>query len=68
VLYAKRRQRSHRRHFGMRIVCSACATKLDWGRGAYRSPEARLKWFLMMIGLLLLFLAGLFAMARVFER
>jgi hypothetical protein len=68
VLYAKRRQRSHRRHFGMRIVCAACAAKLDWGRGAYRSPELRLKWLLLMVGLLLLFLAGLVAAARVFER
>jgi hypothetical protein len=68
VLYAKRRQRSHRRHFGMRIVCAACVAKLDWGRGAYRSPEARLKWFLTMVGLTLLFLAGLVAVARTFLR
>lgn len=68
TLYAKRRQRSHRRHFGMRIVCSACAAKLDWGRGAYRSTEARLRWFLMIVGLLLLFLAGLVASIRVFFR
>lgn len=68
VLYAKRRQRSHRRHYGMRIVCSACAAKLDRGRGAYRSTEARLRWFLTMIGLLLLFLAGLFAAVKVFSR
>ncbi|MBI5706464.1 MAG: hypothetical protein HZC36_05685 [Armatimonadetes bacterium] len=66
TLYARRRQSSHRRHYGMRIVCSGCAAKLDWGRGAYRSPEARLRWFLTMIGLLLLFLAGFFAAVRTF--
>lgn len=68
VLYAKRRQRSHRRHYGMRIVCAGCAARVDWGRGVYRSPTARLKWFLMIIGLLLLLLAGLAASVRSFSR
>lgn len=54
VLYARRRQRSHRTHFGMRIVCAGCAAKLDWGRGVARSPESRLRWFLIVLGAFLL--------------
>lgn len=60
VLYARRRQRSHRTHYGMRIVCAACAAKLDWGRGVYQSPASRLKWLLTMLALLLLAIAALF--------
>lgn len=54
VLRARHRQSSHRTHYGMRIVCSACASKLDWGRGVYRSTAARVRWLFKMIGLLLL--------------
>ncbi|KAA0237694.1 MAG: hypothetical protein EDM74_08790 [Armatimonadetes bacterium] len=68
VLYARRRQRSHRTHYGMRIVCAACAAKLNWGRGAYSSPAARLKWFLTMLGLLAFFLAGAILVARIYFR
>ncbi|BBO23683.1 MAG: hypothetical protein AMXMBFR19_15160 [Chthonomonadaceae bacterium] len=68
TLYARRRQRSHRTHYGMRIVCAACAAKLDWGRGVYRSPEARLKWLLTVLGLLLLVLTGLWLVQRLWLR
>lgn len=57
-LYARHRQASHRTHYGMRIVCSGCAAKLDWGRGVYRSTATRAKWFLTMMVLLVLFVAG----------
>jgi hypothetical protein len=59
VLYARRRQSSHRTHYGMRIVCAGCAAKLDWGRGAYRSAWSRAKWLASVLALLALFIAGL---------
>ena len=57
VLRARQRQSSHRTHYGMRIVCAACASKLDWGRGNYRSANRRLRWLLQMFGLFLLAVA-----------
>jgi len=65
VLHARRRQSSHRTHYGMRIVCSACAAKLDFGRGAYKSAATRAKWFMTMMILLVLFVAGLLLVLRV---
>lgn len=59
VLHARRRQSSHRTHYGMRIVCAQCANRLDWGRGAYKSAAARAKWFLMMLALALVLIVGL---------
>lgn len=67
TLYARHRQSSHRRHFGMRIVCAACAAKLDWGRGAYRSPEARLRWLLAVIAATALALLGLYLVLRLYS-
>lgn len=64
TLYARRRQSSHRTHYGMRIVCSGCAAKLDWGRGVYKSVASRAKWFLSMLVLLILFVAGLLVVIR----
>jgi hypothetical protein len=57
-LYAKRKQSSHRTQYGMRIVCATCARKLDWGRGVYQSTAKRAQWFLTMMALLALFVAG----------
>lgn len=68
VLRARRRQSSHRTHYGMRIVCAACAAKLDWGRGVYRSTGARVKWLLKMLGLLLFAIAGLVIVAQLLAR
>ena len=68
TLYARRRQSSHRTHYGMRIVCSACASKLDFGRGAYKSVAARAKWFMTMMVLLVLFLVGLVLAIKLFVR
>jgi len=48
----------------MRIVCSACAAKLDFGRGAYKSAATRAKWFMTMMILLVLFVAGLLLVLR----
>jgi hypothetical protein len=48
----------------MRIVCAGCAAKLDWGRGLYRSKAARVKWFLTMMSLLLLFIAAVILVVR----
>jgi hypothetical protein len=64
VLRARHRQSSHRTHYGMRIVCAQCANRLDWGRGVYRSRAMRVKWFLSMLALLLLVMAGLLAVMR----
>jgi hypothetical protein len=68
TLYARRRQASHRRQYGMRIVCSACAAKLDWGRGVYKSVASRIKWFAAVLALLGLFIAGAFLALRFFAR
>jgi hypothetical protein len=48
----------------MRIVCAGCAAKLDWSRGAYKSAAARAKWFLTMMLLLVLFIAGVLLVIR----
>ena len=68
VLNARRRQTSHRTHYGMRIVCSQCAHKIDWGRGAYKSAATRAKWFLTMMILLVLFVAALIFLVRLIVR
>lgn len=67
TLYARRRQSSHRRHYGMRIVCAGCAAKLDWGRGAYRSPEARLRWLLTVLAATAIVLLGLYFVLRLYS-
>lgn len=68
VLRARRKQSSHRTHYGMRIVCAQCANRLDWGRGVYRSRAMRVRWFLGMIGLLLFFIAGLLLVLHLIGR
>lgn len=68
VLRARRSQSSHRTHYGMRIVCSGCASKLDWGRGVYRSTKARVVWLLKTLGLALLVIAVLIIVAQLLSR
>lgn len=66
VLHARRRQSSHRTHYGMRIVCRACAVKLDWGRGVYQSPAKRAKWFLIVLVLVAAFIGVVVLIANRF--
>jgi hypothetical protein len=54
-------------NYGMRIVCPGCAAKLDWGRGVYQSVAKRAQWFLTMMALLALFVAGLVWAIRLFS-
>ena len=62
VLRARRRQSSHRTHYGMRIVCGACATQLDWNKGVNKSATGRAKEVLtIVVGVALLLLGLLFA-------
>lgn len=59
VLKAHRRQSSHRTHYGMRIVCSGCAHKLDWGKGVNKSASGRAKEVLTIVMVVGLVIAGL---------
>jgi phage shock protein PspC (stress-responsive transcriptional regulator) len=66
TLWARRRQSSHRTHFGMRIVCAGCANKLDWSKGAYKSRLARLKWLIAVLVTTAAFIAILLAIMNAF--
>lgn len=67
VLYARRRQSSHRTHYGMRIVCAGCAAKLDWARGVYGSAWSRAKWVASVLAIASILLVGLWSTAKRFS-
>lgn len=68
VLKARRRQSSHRTHYGMRIVCSACAVKLDWGKGVNKSASHRAREFFTIVILVALLVIGLLLASQTFKR